>query len=147
MCTKIPLIHTFSKLSQHGRGDTPLPRSVSSLPRFCPSPPCPCWKSWLCHCLSSLPQVSLATWSVFLLVGLMNPKNWSSDTARMKRALHRMVKENVWSVTEGQAIHSSQIIIIIITRALGVRAHVSPDPSPHPPSWNPVCQILCQSIG
>ena len=34
-----------------------------------------------------------------------------------------------------------------ITRALGVRAHVSPDPSPHPPSWNPVCQILCQSIG
>lgn len=33
------------------------------------------------------PQVSRATWSVFCLVDLMKPRNSSSDTARIKRAL------------------------------------------------------------
>ena len=32
------------------------------------------------------PQVSLTTWSVFLEVGPIKPRNWSSETARMKRA-------------------------------------------------------------
>ena len=34
-------------------------------------------------------QVSLSTWSVFLFEGRMNPKNWSSETARLKRACRR----------------------------------------------------------
>lgn len=33
------------------------------------------------------PQVSRATWSVFCLVDLIKPRNSSSETARMKRAL------------------------------------------------------------
>lgn len=33
------------------------------------------------------PQVNRATWSVFRLVLLMNPRNCNSDTPRMKRAL------------------------------------------------------------
>lgn len=48
---------------------------------------CPLWP-----CLGVIPQhppqVSRATWSVFRLVGLTNPRNCSSDTALIKRALH-----------------------------------------------------------
>lgn len=36
------------------------------------------------------PHVSRATWSVFLFVGFTNPRNWSSDTALIKRALSQV---------------------------------------------------------
>lgn len=43
------------------------------------------------------PQVSRATWSVFCLVDLMKPRNSSSDTARMKRALMQELRKNILS--------------------------------------------------
>lgn len=60
------------------------------------------------------PQVSRATWSVFCLVDLMNPRNSSSDTARMKRALmQKLRKKNlIWSV-----LWFSSIDFLLCTRS------------------------------
>lgn len=62
------------------------------------------WKEvcvWFGQLGQQPPQVSRATWSVFCLVDLMKPRNSSSDTARIKRALEDKLRNN-GSETVGQ---------------------------------------------
>lgn len=74
------------------------------------------------HCRQHAPQVSLCTWSVFCLVDLMNPRNWSSDTAWMKRALQDELRKDL---TQHLTFKSC---VLLYAEIVGVSDFFSKDP-------------------
>lgn len=61
-----------------------------------------CWRDLDCQ---QPPQVSRATWSVFCFVDLTKPRNSSSETARMNRALQQELR-NAPSLKPVGSFHS-----------------------------------------
>lgn len=74
------------------------------------------------------PHVSRATWSVFRLVDLIKPRNSSSDTARIKRALIKYIKEN-----------SSTVMVVYYIFSFLLHSSLNP-------TWQMINQYLCQLL-